>query len=164
MARKKRKYVAAPGAGYNSKDATLIGIELEKLGQSITPGAVVEVARPVSAPLHPFFEWDNAVAAEKYRLFQARNIVNHLQVVVVNSAGESENIKAYFSQQVEGEDEDGEPNAERRYLHISLVESTPVAAQNSVSMAKAELVAWKCRHAQYRRHFAEVIAAIEKLK
>lgn len=161
---KKRNYVAAAGAGYNSKDAKIIGVELERLGQQITPLCVVNAARPKSAALHPFFEWDNAIAAEQYRIFQARNLVNHLQVVVVNSDGVKEQIKAYFSQTVEGEDDDGEAIAERRYLHIDLVEATPAAAMNSVGIAKAELEAWKVRHAQYRRHFAEVIAAIEKLK
>lgn len=164
MARKKRhEYRAAAGAGYTDAKAKIIGVELEKLGQSITPIAVVDIARPTSAPLHPFFEWDNAVAAEKYRLFQARNVINHLQVVVVNSAGEKQKIKAYFSQEIEGEDEDGEVNSERRYLHISLVESSTVASGNAIEIAKSELTAWKARYLQYRNHFAPVFDAIDKV-
>lgn len=52
--------------------------ELQKIKErdgGITASALVEESRPVNAPLHPEFEWDNAVAGEKYREVQARQII-----------------------------------------------------------------------------------------
>lgn len=42
---------------------------------------LVEVSRPEEAPLHKDFEWDNEVAAEKYREHQAQNMIHNLTVV-----------------------------------------------------------------------------------
>lgn len=58
---------------------SLIRCELERLAQAsggeLSPEQVVEAARPLDAPLHSSFDWDNSSAAEKYRLHQARNLI-----------------------------------------------------------------------------------------
>jgi hypothetical protein len=36
---------------------------------------VVESARAKSSPLHSYFEWDNNIAGDKYRLAQARELI-----------------------------------------------------------------------------------------
>lgn len=41
----------------------------------ITPHALVEAARTESQPLHNHFTWDNLVAAEQYRLLEARRLL-----------------------------------------------------------------------------------------
>jgi hypothetical protein len=54
--------------------------ELEHLtrqnGGLLRPDAVVEAARAEDSPLHDKFEWDDGAAAEKYRLVQARYLIN----------------------------------------------------------------------------------------
>ncbi len=40
------------------------------------PEAVVEAARNEDSPLHNRFEWDDGEAAERYRLWQARLLIN----------------------------------------------------------------------------------------
>ena len=44
-------------------------------GGVLLPSAVVEAARPKSSPIHSRFEWDDGVAAEQYRLCQARQLI-----------------------------------------------------------------------------------------
>ena len=44
----------------------------------VTPEKLVDVSRPVTAPLHDEFEWNNNVAAEKYRCEQARQIIKNI--------------------------------------------------------------------------------------
>lgn len=44
----------------------------------ITPSEVLEKARDVNSELHKCFEWDDSIAAEKYRLQQARAIIINL--------------------------------------------------------------------------------------
>lgn len=46
----------------------------------LKPRAVVEAARVKSNPLHTYFEWDNSIAAERYRLDQARDLIVSVQI------------------------------------------------------------------------------------
>ncbi len=54
----------------------------EEIGErKITPEEVLEQARNnVNSELHKCFEWDDSIAAEKYRLSQARQIIQFLVV------------------------------------------------------------------------------------
>lgn len=44
-------------------------------GGVLMPADVVESARPKNSPLHSRFTWDDNEAAEKYRLWQARQLI-----------------------------------------------------------------------------------------
>lgn len=63
-------------------NAQTAGEELERIAASggITAERVVDESRPTAAPLHKCFEWDDATAAEKYRVHQARGIINAIVV------------------------------------------------------------------------------------
>lgn len=52
----------------------------EKFGE-LTAKSVVDENRSVSAPLHSCFEWDDAVAAEKYRVHQAGDMIRCLVTI-----------------------------------------------------------------------------------
>lgn len=65
-------------------DAQTAGQELERIRSDhgeLTAALVVDESRPESAPLHPAFEWDDAVAAEEHRKHQARSMIRAVQVV-----------------------------------------------------------------------------------
>jgi hypothetical protein len=52
----------------------------EEIGKGrITPQEVLEKARDENSELHKCFEWDDSIAAEKYRLQQARAIIINLE-------------------------------------------------------------------------------------
>jgi hypothetical protein len=59
--------------------------ELERIWEAhdrkLTPAAVVEDARPETALLHEAFEWDDALAGEQYRLWQARQLIKAVRIV-----------------------------------------------------------------------------------
>lgn len=44
-------------------------------GGALSPQLVVETARDPTSPLHSLFEWDDQVAAEKFRIVQARIVL-----------------------------------------------------------------------------------------
>ena len=52
----------------------------DQQGGRLTPKMVVEAARVASSPLHQHFEWDDAAAADAYRLDQARNLIRIVRV------------------------------------------------------------------------------------
>lgn len=82
-------------------DANKAGAELERIYEesgSLEPSQVVEASRPKKAPLHGCFEWDDEVAAEKYRESQARHIIRNI-TVVDETDEEQEPIRAFVSVQ-----------------------------------------------------------------
>lgn len=60
--------------------AALAQIAEQQKGR-LTPPAVVEAARNNRHPLHKFFEWNDAIAAESYRLDQARTLIRSVALV-----------------------------------------------------------------------------------
>lgn len=52
----------------------------EEIGDCATPESVLEKAKDPDSELHKCFEWDDSVAAEKYRLQQARQVIQFLVV------------------------------------------------------------------------------------
>lgn len=55
---------------------------IEARDRLITPLAVVEEARAQTSPLHDSFDWDDKVAGEKHRLWQARQLINSVRVQI----------------------------------------------------------------------------------
>ena len=78
-------------------DANDVGKELEKLGDNLTPDNVVEVAKDENNVMHDMFEWDDMVAGEKYRLWQARNIIANIRVSVISDESNKRPIKAFVT-------------------------------------------------------------------
>lgn len=66
--------------GLHKANAQVVAEEIASIGDCATPSQIVDKARDCSTELHKCFEWRDDVAAEKYRLQQARQIVCHLVV------------------------------------------------------------------------------------
>ena len=64
---------------YNA-NAQTVAEEIISIGDSATPAQIVEVARNENTELHKCFEWDDSIAAEKYRKHQAGDIVRCLVI------------------------------------------------------------------------------------
>lgn len=65
---------------FNKADANKVAQEIRSIGENATTQQIVDKARDESTELHKCFEWDDAVAGEKYRLVQARYVVCHLVI------------------------------------------------------------------------------------
>lgn len=141
-----QRYAAAPGARYGDKQAQVIGRELEAMADqqiAITPDAIVARARNKQSPLHGYFEWDEAKAAFAWRKFQARDLVNHLEIVVVRPEGE-QRVKAQFSVvrvAAEPPDEDVP-----EYVSVCAVQNSPVLREQIVRQAAQELRSWTAKY------------------
>lgn len=61
-------------------DAQKVANEIFEIGEEVTPSQILEKARDKTTELHKCFEWDDSVAAEKYRLHQARQVVCNLVI------------------------------------------------------------------------------------
>ena len=156
-------YKAAPGAGYTDAQAETIGRRLEQLGQSsyrdISPGKIIADARKKSSPLNQFFEWDDSEAAARYRLWQARNIVNHLQIVIKTGSREIE-TKAYHSVVV------GQQEGEVRVYRPTMSMKGPTEGEirrQVLDSARRELASWRKRYAEYEDVFGPIFDEIDKV-
>ncbi len=77
--------------GMHKVSAEIAGAVCQQLSESeegLTPKRLVDVSRDKNAPLHDEFEWDDAVASEKYREHQAQTIIQHLIIVKTDSEKE----------------------------------------------------------------------------
>ncbi len=75
-----------PQSKYIAKSTILKALrQLEKQHGVIRPADLVEYARPEDSRLHSLFEWDDAKAAQKYRLWEARQIIVNVYININES-------------------------------------------------------------------------------
>lgn len=82
-----------PGARHRV-DAEIVGRVCSELDDEdrLTPENLLDVSRPEDAPVHREFEWDDDIAAEKYRVSQAAALIRH--VVIYEKQPEEPDDKA----------------------------------------------------------------------
>jgi hypothetical protein len=123
-----------------------------------TPHDLVEVARPEDAPLHPAFEWDDEVAAERFREDQARRVIRSYVVVHRDERGIEREELANVSI--------AEPFSEEgpAYVPTRTAMEDPDLRERVVALAKSQLDAWHARygHLEELAVFAEAIVAARR--
>lgn len=65
--------------------------ELERIEANyggLTPENILDASKPEDALFHSLFTWDNNQAAHKYRLQEARIILNNIEIKVVSNGSE----------------------------------------------------------------------------
>lgn len=104
----------------------------------LTGHDLVEVSRPEDAPLHCEFEWDDAVAAEKYREKQARNMIQHLVVEKNEANGEAGEYpkRVFFNIQSEGPE----------YRPIEAIMTTPDSVVSLRQQCLRDLINFKLKY------------------
>ncbi len=71
---------------------------LEKQQGCITPKIVLESARSETSVIHGCFEWNDGIAAEKYRESQAGSLIRNLTVkMIAPDKEQSEPVRAYVN-------------------------------------------------------------------
>ena len=115
----------------------------------VTPQEVLDKARDENTELHKCFEWDDSVAAEKYRLRQASDIIRNL--VFIKKKKEDEPIRCF---QITTEKNTYQPTQK------FLVQEDEYQAL--LKRAKAELESFKRRYATLTE-LESIFEAIEEL-
>ena len=72
-----RKEFASMHKGVNAQK---VAQEILAIGDDADPHRILNAARNENSELHKCFTWDNTVAAEKWRLHEARQITYHLVI------------------------------------------------------------------------------------
>lgn len=108
--------------------------ELESRG-CLNAQTLVDVSRPASAPTHGMFEWNDSVAAEEFRKYQARLIIRSIVVVEENSKTK-EQRKVFYNISTEG----------GTYTHINTIIRQKDRYDQLLADALAEIHAFKRKY------------------
>lgn len=142
----KMKFYARKGSSFTDEEAAVCGPELvriEKLNEGLTPRMVVAEAADPESPLHPQFEWNNTVAATKYRDEQARRLIRNVVVRVMDENKDEEQEVRVFLNVKE--------KHQRSYRNISYVSKDENLQNQVVEQAHNELERWRIKWSQYKQ-------------
>src|SRR5437667_2991637 len=70
--------------------------------EALDPERVIGEAKPLGAPLHDHFTWDDGVAAHEHRLNQARALVRNLRIVVESHTAKERKIRVFVHSREQG--------------------------------------------------------------
>lgn len=140
--KKEKKYGAMKGAPFKKEHAQAIGKFIEQAPDKTTPGLLAQIRENPNHTIHDYIEWDDSIAAQKYRLQQVRNIVEHVHIEMedVQSAVP---IRAFFS--VREED-----SSQPEYKPIEVAFSKKAHHKQVINRAKNELKNWAERYRVYQ--------------
>ncbi len=129
--------------GFESRvSAEIVGVELERIrrlnNETLTPEDVLTAAERRGSPLHPLFTWDNDEAARKYRLTEARRIIQG--VLIEHPRRDREPLIAYLSVRTE---ERG-----RCYKESRVVMSDDELEQQARQECRQMIEAWRRRYSR----------------
>ena len=123
----------------------------ERHGGILTPHAVVDESRPKDAPLHSVFEWNDDVAAEKYREEQARWLIRNIVIKYPDRDEEEKTIRAYVHVV------DKEQSV---YVETKKAMEVDYLRKQVIEQARRDMEAFIRRYEAYEE-FAGLIAAIK---
>jgi len=95
----KKEFSLRRGTAINGVNGNVIGQELTKIyaeNGKLTAPIVVDSARPEDAALHPVFEWDDEVAGERWREYEARALIKMVQVNRPNEQGKPVETPVFY--------------------------------------------------------------------
>lgn len=127
----------------------------KKRGALLKPEEVVQEARDPRSPLHPKFEWRDGKAAQKYRLWQARQLIEQVDVEIVSSGTVTQTVPAFVSLEVDRKKGGG-------YRSTVEVLSNRQLRAHRLKQAIAELDRW-CTQYRDLNELSGVIKARERL-
>lgn len=155
------KYHWKAGSRKPKQDAQRVGETIASLrtenGGNITSAIVVSSARPPRSALHKYFEWNNTAAADKYREYQAGDLIRSVCITIKGEDGEPITTRAFVTI-----NEQDEESALETYIEIG--EAMRHEGHRSIVLANAlrELASFRVKYAGLKE-VSKVIKAIDSL-
>ena len=120
----------------------------------LTPKIVVDAARPENHPLHGSFEWDDSVAAEKWREEQASWMIRHVKITYkVDETAPSATVRAFHAAY--------HPETGHAYNPIEEILEDPFQRQLLFQNAQRDWIAMRDRYHNLIEFFEFVRADLE---
>ncbi len=149
---------------YKWKSHGLGGVKAQAAGEAVegiigkhggvTAEILLREATKKRSALHSCFEWNDTIAAQNYRLDQARYILRQIEVIIEREDKEPLRIRAFHC--VEDEEQG------RRYVTITQARSESDMWEQVIIRAMKEIQQWKETYRDIKE-FEAVFEAIAKL-
>ncbi len=131
---------------------------IEKRTGGLEPPEIVEVARNPDSVLHGEFEWDDRAAAERWRIRQARSLVQEIVFIPLAPDGTPkknlrEPIRAFFTVH----------EGERQFYQFTFtVAAEPDKREQVAARLRQEIRRWRLRAKEFDE-FAKIVAAVDTM-
>lgn len=156
----KKKYEWVDTHDYKPNvDANVVGGVFEHLEEEeggVTRYNFLEFSRPEDSVTHSLFEWNDEVAAEKYRLRQSSSIIHSLRISYINQDREEVKVNAFVNTSA--------PKEKPKYESIEDALSDLGKREIILNRIKGELDAFIMRNKHIEELADILISAGEKLK
>lgn len=154
---KKKTYTAKPTAPFPKNKAQEVGEELNRIREEYgkaTPEVIVEASRPKDSVFHSYFDWNDAIAAEKHRKQQARHISSSITCEVIVESGEKKTVRAFINVKKAEEPE---------YVPVEIVMKDEDLRRQMLANALKELIGIKQKY-QTLKELSEIWDAINYIQ
>ena len=121
--------------------------------KGLTASSLLEKAKNKDSILHKEFEWDDNVASHKWRLYQARLLINDIKIII-------NEIEVYAFENVNVEK--GEIIPQRQYLSAPEIMDDDVLRKQVLIRAKKHIKYWRDMYAQYEE-FSPIFEVIDEV-
>ena len=112
-----------------------------KLGKdNVTAQELLDASRDENAPLYSCFEWNDSVAAEQYRLWQARHIINSIEITYINNA--TPTVTRLFCNI-------NQPRQQGEFVKVDVMLNNPNYRKQVLANALRELQSFQRKYAVY---------------
>jgi hypothetical protein len=135
-------------------DPTKCYEEICEIGDEVKPEQVLAKAKNEDSELHKCFDWNDTSAAEKYRLFQAKQVINHL-IVIKRDVEEPEKEPVQFRVMLKNE-----KSYDSGYKQTIVMVRDEDEYKKMLEQAYAELKAFKKKYACLSE-LSDILAMIE---
>lgn len=131
-------------------DAQRVADEIYSIGETATPKQIVALAKNEQTELHKCFEWNDSIAAEHYRIQQARDVVRHLVIKRPEENKEKpQNLRLFFK-----------PVGSEGYRPTELIMKNENEYERLLETARAELHMFKKKYSMLTE-LEEILALID---
>lgn len=117
----------------------------------LTPALVVDVARDDRHPLHTRFEWNNTMAAEKYRRGQAHELIRSVRLTYISTkTNEPITIRAFHA--VKKSDTN-----QYAYEPMQIIMQDPMVMRLLLTEMRRDWEAFKRRYEEFEEFWAMIV-------
>lgn len=135
---------------------------IEKEAGMVTPSLVVLKAESPNHPLHRYFTWDDTDAARKHRDWEARTLIQAVNVVFTDSAGDERTVRAFVNVRPDA-DETDDAISGQGYISVQRAAKSGSYKEQAIQYAHAQLKTWNAKFGTFKEFFT-VSKAIAELK
>ncbi len=149
------------GVKYSWKDGFRANVNADTVGEildtlrnsetGLTAKAFVDISRPEESETHKMFEWDDSIAAEKFREQQARVIIGHI-TVEYETAKKPQRAFYHLSY------------TDPQYRSVGEIKESVEDTAALLAMAKRELITFRTKYSILKKELSSVFDAIDNLK